>query len=244
MSTVRPPATADTAAQLLSALERSGPNPALAWYGESSRIELSGHVLANWLIKSIGHLHEEIALAPDDAVVLDLPPHWKRLVLAVAAWALGAEVTVHDRGTDGDGGDGGDGGGRGDGGPPAGFAEPRVVITDRPDSQLARAADEVLAVQAVSLAPRYDGELPPLAHDWLAEVRGSPDQLGVVLPAWSGPAAHMPVTGSPPRLLVEDDGLDTASQVLGALLAGGGIVGPAEDVAAQQAQEESVTGRV
>ncbi|WP_422115085.1 hypothetical protein [Brachybacterium sp. UNK5269] len=65
--------TADTARLLLGALERSGPNPALAWYGEAARIELSGHVLANWVIKSIGHLHDEIALEPGETVVLDLP---------------------------------------------------------------------------------------------------------------------------------------------------------------------------
>src|SRR5699024_7548407 len=82
---------------LLSALESTGPRPALAWYGEAARIELSGHVVANWVIKAIGHLHDEIALDPDDEVVVDLPPHWKRLTLAVACWALGARVTVLGR---------------------------------------------------------------------------------------------------------------------------------------------------
>src|SRR5699024_4262225 len=73
-----------TAARLRSGLESTGPRPALAWYGEAARIELSGHVVANWVIKAIGHLHDEIALDPDDEVVVDLPPHWKRLTLAVA----------------------------------------------------------------------------------------------------------------------------------------------------------------
>lgn len=221
--------TADTARLLLGALERSGPNPALAWYGEAARIELSGHVLANWVIKSIGHLHDEIALEPGETVVLDLPPHWKRLVLALAAWSLGAEVSPLGAGSE------------------DAPEQPRVVVTDRPDSPLARRADEVLAVQGVSLAPRYDGTLPALAHDWLSEVRGSPDRLQVALPAWSGPAPRPPVTpgaGAAPRLLVEADGLPAAAQVLGALLAGGGIVGPAGVVSEHQAREESVTGRI
>lgn len=222
----------DTGVPLLRSLEQTGPNPVLAWYGEASRIELSGHVLANWVIKAIGHLHDEIALSPGDRLVLDLPPHWKRLVLALAAWSLGAEVSWRDRGASvGD------------------MAlldlSPQVVATDRPDSELAGNADEVLALQAVSLAPRYDGELPALVHDWLSEVRGSSDRLGVALPRWSGPEPlEAPTTapGAPlPRVLVDEDGLPAAAQLLGALLAGGGIVGPASAVGEKQARAEGVT---
>lgn len=229
----------DTGTQLLRALEQTGPNPVLAWYGEASRIELSGHVLANWVIKAIGHLHDEIALAPGDQMVLDLPPHWKRLVLALAAWSLGAEVSWHDRE-----------GSTGDAATPV--PAPQVVATDRPDSELAASADEVLALQAVSLAPRYDGELPALVHDWLSEVRGSSDRLGVDLPRWSGPAPLAPAApqrpGSAPaallpRVLMDEDGLPAAAQLLGALLAGGGIVIPADAVGEHQAREEGVTQR-
>lgn len=240
--------TADLSTRLLTALARSGPNPALAWYGEAARIELSGHVLANWVIKTIGHLHDEIALEPGDTVVLDLAPHWKRLVLALAAWSLGADVTLLG---DGDGEDEADADGRATGITVP--ADPRMVVTDRPDSELARSADEVLAVQPVSLAPRYDGQLPALAHDWLSEVRASPDQLGVALPAWSGPApslaesstaGHDPATGNDtaPRLLVAGDGLTSIPAVLAALLAGGGIVGPDTAVSERQARDEAVTG--
>ncbi|ATG51564.1 hypothetical protein CFK38_08530 [Brachybacterium vulturis] len=235
MSTSAAPSP-QTGAQLLRALERTGPRPALAWYGEAARIELSGHVLANWVIKSIGHLHDEIDLAPGDEVVLDLPAHWKRLALALASWALGAAVTVLEREAE-----------PADGIPP-GPKQPRVVITDRPDSPLADAADEVLALDAVSLAPRYSAELPPLAHDWLAEVRGSSDRLGVSLPAWSGPAAQPGAPAAsdpsaPPRLLVDGDGLGALPPVLAALLGGGGIVGPAAVVTERQALEEGVTAR-
>ncbi|MFC7376324.1 TIGR03089 family protein [Brachybacterium sp. GCM10030267] len=225
--------TVDLSTRLLAALERGGPHPVLAWYGEASRIELSGHVLANWVIKAVGHLHDEIALELGDSVLIDLPPHWKRLVLALASWSLGAEVTIAD--------------GHGAGPERTG---PRVVITDRPESELAADADEVLALEPLSLAPRFSSELPALAHDWVAEVRASSDRLGVALPAWSGPDPVAAAAGdgtastsAPPRLLVAGDGLESAPAVLAALLAGGGIVGPAAAVSERQAQEESVTGR-
>ena len=224
-----------TSTQLLTALERSGPRPALAWYGEAARIELSGHVLANWVIKSIGHLHDDLALEPEETVVLDLPVHWKRLALALAAWSLGADVTILDRDRDG----------KQDPEHADAVPAPRVVATDRPDSPLAADADEVLALEAVSLAPRFDGTLPALAHDWVAEVRASPDQLGVDLPAWSGPSPAVAAPlggGAVPRLLVAGDGLTAAPEMLGALLAGGGIVGPRAAVGEDRAREEAVTG--
>ena len=226
-----------TGGRLLAALEQAGPHPVLAWYGESSRIELSGHVLANWVIKTIGHLHDEIALEPGEQLVLDLPPHWKRLVLALAAWSLGAEVSMLGRDVESEASD--------ESGLPAGTDAPRVVATDRPGSALAGRADEVLALQAVSLAPRFDGELPPLVHDWLGEVRGSSDRLGVALAGWSGPSPQLPAEADSarPRLLLAEDGLPAAPVMLGVLLAGGGIVGPAANVTPRQAEEESVTGR-
>lgn len=236
----------DLNAQLLTALERSGPNPALAWYGEAARIELSGHVLANWVIKTIGHLHDELALEPGDTVVLDLPAHWKRLVLAIAAWSLGAEVTVLDEHGAAFSAGAELSAGRPAGAPTAVPQDPRVVATDRPESPLAESADELLVLEAVSLAPRYGGDLPALAHDWVSEVRAHPDQLGVILPAWSGPGAEQsePAAGTSPRLLVPEDGCGSMPAVLRALLAGGGIVGPAAVVTERQASDEAVTGTV
>jgi hypothetical protein len=266
-----PTAALPTIAPILTALERTGPYPVLAWYGETSRIELSGHVLANWVIKAIGHLDAEIALQPGDLVVIDMPPHWKRLVLALAVWSLGGEVQVLDPGSTA----AGSAGSIGASGPlvaaesksavemkaaveseaavePAGASAPvRVLITDRPDSERADDADEVLAVDPVSLAPRFSAELPALAHDWVQEVRASSDQLSVALPEWSGPqpaaGAEPDVDGesgaaTSPRLLVDGDGLVTVRHVLDALLRGGGIVGPAAVVTEHQAREEGVTG--
>ncbi len=228
-----PPTTPPSHA-LLTSLEELGPLPALAWHGEASRIELSGHVLANWVIKAIGHLHDEVALEPGDTVVLDLAPHWKRLVLALAAWSLGGEVVVLPRDLAGVE--------PAAAAVPDGVEDPRVVITDRPGSPLAETADEVLAVQPVSLAPRYDGELPPLVRDWLVEVRSSPDRLDVPLPDWTGPSPAVSSEDGP-RLLVEGDGLASVPRVLSAWGAGGGIVGPAAAVTDHRAAEEGVTAR-
>jgi hypothetical protein len=246
-------ATSPTAV-LLEPLEALGPLPALAWHGEASRIELSGHVLANWVIKAIGHLHDEVALEQGDVVVLDLPPHWKRLVLALAVWSLGGEVVTLPRRLAGGerehAPDAPEGSEDSEDLPehmaepaeavPEGVEDPRVVVTDRPGSALADTAEEVLAVQALSLAPRFDGELPPLVRDWVVEVRGSSDRLSVPLPAWSGPAPAASAE-STPRLLVEGDGLDVVPRLLGAWGAGGGIVGPASAVTDHRAAEEGVT---
>lgn len=230
---------------LLAALERTGPRPALAWYGEAARIELSGHVLANWVIKSIGHLHDEIDLAPGAPVALDLPPHWKRLVLALAVWSLGGEVTAAEET-------------RATAFIPHDLAVlPEVLITDRPGEGPVQDADEVLALDAVSLASRFVGQLPALAHDWVQEVRASSDRLGVALPQWSGPepggVPEAEVAGkgqpgtdegadaTPVRLLVEQDGLEVMPLVLTALLGGGGIVGPATALSDAQISDEQVT---
>ena len=91
---VRPAAPADTAAQLLRVLEEKGPGPVLAWYGEAARIELSGHVLANWVIKTIGHLHDEIALAPGELVVLDSAGVPDFAALARQAGAEGTDASI------------------------------------------------------------------------------------------------------------------------------------------------------
>lgn len=212
-----PRARRDRPAQaLLEALEAVGPRPALAWHGEPGRVELSGHVLANWIVKTVNHLDQELLLNPGDLVVLDLAPHWKRLVIAVAAWSLGARVLLPEELEEGE--------------------QPRVLVTADAGSALAARADEVLVLEPVSLAMSFPGPLPALAHDWVQEVRGCADRLAVVLPAWSGPApapADPPPAGGPDQralpapLVLASDGVEEASRTLGALLSGRGVVGPA-----------------
>ncbi|WP_309080414.1 TIGR03089 family protein [Zhihengliuella sp.] len=137
---------------------RASAAPLLVWHGAGGeRVELSGRVFDNWVAKSANLLAEEYDVEPGTAVVLDLPPHWKSLALAFAAWQRGAEVRV-DPSAPGD-----------------------LLVTDRPTELLGLRADagasggEVLAVALGSLAPAYDGDLPPGAVDFAAEVRGYGD---------------------------------------------------------------------
>lgn len=218
---------------LLAALEATGPLPALVWHGEDGRTELSGRVLANWVIKAANHLSDEVALTADDALVLDLPAHWKRLVLALAGWSLGAEVRIAARRACGPGSDAA-----------AGATGQTVVATDDGDGEPAVEADEVLVLEAVALSLRAPGELPALAHDWAQEVRGAGDVLGVAVGPWSGPvpgaasagatsAGTAPAAAADAALLVEGDGADggtEAALMLGAWLRGARVVGPAGSV--------------
>ncbi len=82
---------------LVPTLLRSDPaRPRITCYDDArgERIELSGKVLANWVAKAANLLQEEYDAAPGTLVRLDLPPHWRSLYWALAAWSVGATVTV------------------------------------------------------------------------------------------------------------------------------------------------------
>lgn len=88
-------------ADLLTDLIRHAPgSPRITWYvrdggpQDGERVELSGAVLANWASKAANLLQDELDAAPGTRVRLDLPPHWRALYWAVAAWAVGATVTT------------------------------------------------------------------------------------------------------------------------------------------------------
>ena len=58
------------------------------------RIELSARVLANWVAKAANLLRDDLDAGPGSVVLLDLPPHWRTLYWAFAAWSVGACVEV------------------------------------------------------------------------------------------------------------------------------------------------------
>jgi uncharacterized protein (TIGR03089 family) len=84
------------AIDLMTAL-RSGhsTSPRLTWYGpDAERVELSGRVLDNWVAKTSNLLQDELDAEPGMRLRLDLPAHWKSMILALAAWQLGMEVVL------------------------------------------------------------------------------------------------------------------------------------------------------
>ena len=141
------------AIDLMSAL-RSGQStsPRLTWYGPAGeRVELSGRVLDNWVAKTSNLLQDELDAEPGTRLRLDLPAHWKSLVLALAAWQLGMEVVLD-------------------------AAEAELLATAEPGPAAAEGAfDAVMAVALPALAMRWLGELPSGVVDYAAEVRSHGD---------------------------------------------------------------------
>ena len=141
------------AIELMTAL-RSGQStsPRLTWYGpDSERVELSGRVLDNWVAKTSNLLQDELDAEPGMRLRLDLPAHWKSMILGPGRLAAGH----------------GSGPGRGGGGP-AGHRRPGAGAA-------AGGFDAVLAVALPALAMRWPGELPAGVLDYAAEVRSHGD---------------------------------------------------------------------
>lgn len=135
--------------------------PRLTWYGPAGeRIELSGHVLDNWVTKTTNLLVEEYDAGPGTRVALDLPPHWRGIVWALAVWRTGACVVTGTATT---------------------ASAPDLVVTDRPGD--APAGVDVVAVALGALARRFDGDLPAGAVDAASAVMTYADQLARVPPS-------------------------------------------------------------
>jgi uncharacterized protein (TIGR03089 family) len=172
------PATARTPPELLAALMASDPTrPRVTWYDDAEgptrgeRIELSARVLANWTAKAANLLVDELDVEPGDVVVLALPPHWRALYWALAAWSAGAVVTVPQSVS---------------AGVPTGVptdaddvpAGARVLVVSAGTAWLAEHADveSVVAVSLPALSRRWDfGPLPAGAVDEAAVLTGQGD---------------------------------------------------------------------
>lgn len=166
-------------AVLLERLEGTAGQPALTWYDDDGRIELSGHVLANWVIKTTNLLVEELDAGPGSRIIIDLPPHWRLAVWALAAWRCGATVVldaVSDTPAD-------------------------IVVTSRPEYWDAPSAD-LIAVALPGLARRFDGALPPGAIDAAAAVMTYGDRLGYV-PAPEPGSTALTIGGDGPSITHE-----------------------------------------
>ncbi|WP_243890248.1 TIGR03089 family protein [Cellulomonas dongxiuzhuiae] len=131
-----------TVADLMSLLERDPGRPRITWYAQDGeRVELSGAVLANWVSKTTNLLVEELDVAPGTRVRLDLPPHWRTLVWALAVWRCGACVVL------------------------GAHEAADVVVTDRPAEIRGPA---VVGVALAPLARAFGADLPADAVDGTA----------------------------------------------------------------------------
>lgn len=84
-------------AEVLAAMLRADPaGPRVTAYDDATgeRVELSAKVLATWVAKAANLLQDDAQAGPGSRVGLDLPPHWRALYWALAAWSVGAEVAV------------------------------------------------------------------------------------------------------------------------------------------------------
>lgn len=159
-----------TIRDVLRTLTADPGRPRLTWYGDGGeRIELSGAVLVNWASKTTNLLVEELDAAPGTVVTLDLPPHWRALVWALATWQCGAELRAAD------------------GAPTSAVSPADVVVTSAPgrwlgpDGRRPRHGDLVV-VSLPALARRYDGDLPAGAIDAASAVMTYADAVGYTAP--------------------------------------------------------------
>jgi uncharacterized protein (TIGR03089 family) len=147
-----------TPAQLLQQLATTDPTrPRLTWYDDAEgptrgeRIELSGRVLGTWSAKAASLLADDLDVERGGEVALQLPAHWRAVYWALAAWRVGASVSLDaDRGAD-------------------------VLVTDRPGT--APAATRLVAVSLPALARTWTGPepLPSGCVDEAADVASHPD---------------------------------------------------------------------
>nr|WP_269151171.1 TIGR03089 family protein [Spelaeicoccus albus] len=195
-------------------------NPRLIWYGpQSERIELSGRVLDNWVAKSANFLVDFLDVECGDALTLDLPEHWRTIVLCLAGWSVGATVRLGAEAADDE----------------AGSSSGAVITTD--PRRFAGRGDPTAGVALAGLAMRYDGDLPAGVLDYNAEARAcgdvftafdEPDEAQTAVTDGQSSASYADlaaVTGRSGRTLRQAGrpGTSRVTDVLATLAAGGSI---------------------
>jgi len=138
----------DLAGALAAVSER--PTPALVWRDGPERVELSGRVLVNWVEKSAGLLVDELDVASGDTVRISPAPHWRLVVLSLAALRVGARIEF--------------------------AADADAVLHARlegHDDDAVAGTELVVATPALAFA--CSDPLPGDAVDFCAEVRAQPD---------------------------------------------------------------------
>lgn len=175
--------------------------PRLTWYGQQDeRVELSGRVLTNWVIKAANLLSTECAVDGGSTVLLDLAPHWRLLV-----WDLACRVLETERAEAAVGAD---------------VPDADVIVTSRPQDWRA-AGPDVIAVPLPALARSWPEPLPAGTIDGAAELMAQPD-LPVFAVSRSRPART--AAGGDRRLLVTRDATTLIEEAWSCWRDGGSVV--------------------
>ena len=221
-----------TCADLLRTITSEPGRPRITWYGDAGeRVELSGAVLENWVNKTTNLLVEEFDVGPGARVLLDLPPHWRSVVWALATWRAGACVVTPEV---------------------VGAPPPEVTVTDVPERHVD--GSSIVAVALPALSRRYDGALQAGAMDASTAVMTYADVLLLVptidldapaLAAGGAIVTHRDLVATPtpgpadgnPRVLLDGAVVTTLGRILRAVLevlaADGSIVLVAGEAAGQ-----------
>lgn len=177
---------------LLPILRTSAAQPLITFYDDQdgSRVELSGHTVANWAAKAANWLRDECGVQPADPVHVDLPAHWQTVGVLLGAWWCGAHVV-------------GDAAG----------AEVSLVAPDR----VGPGAAQVNAV--VSLHPLGLGvAVPPSGYlDYVSEIRVHGDQFQPAGPVPGGTPALLGASVDEVAARAAGVGLPPGARVLSSL---------------------------
>jgi len=190
----------ETPAALLRRLVAADPGrPRVTVYDDTDsptrgeRIELSARVLANWVAKAANLLRDDLDVGPGSVVLLDLPPHWRTLYWAFAAWSVGACVEVPGHRTTADAGHPATADAAGSGAPPD------VVVTDA--VEVASTAHEAVLVTLAALARSAGVSVPAGVVDEARELATHGD----VFDAWEDPDGADPALRSAGRATAYED---------------------------------------
>ncbi|MDO4666049.1 MAG: TIGR03089 family protein [Actinomycetaceae bacterium] len=134
------------------------PTPALISFAGGERLELTGKVCANWIIK-IANLVGETG----SGLLLDLPLHWRSVFWCAGAWLAASPVYYGTGGNDN-------------------FSEDVALAVTHLAETAARweestVADVVMVQALPALALQYPGKVPLGVTDATSEIRSQPDAL-------------------------------------------------------------------
>lgn len=177
-----PDVGAHPTALLARALRRDPARPFLTYYDleNGGRVELSVATFDNWTNKTVGLLRDELDLEAADWLDIVLPAHWAGLVLAMAAWTVGARVSTAPL--------------------------PDAAVSVRAWDEQPSGAGSLVVVNTLPLGGPAGARAPATSTDYGREVLGFPDVCGPAEPTDDpGLAALMdtpPVEPGTRRLLV------------------------------------------